>query len=90
MAATSRTRGRLSARHPVGEEGACGGMGSRKPGTNNLGGSHPAGVFEVAHQYDEAVAFLLDYKIGGIPLPDYILLKSAHDILEAFDYWKKR
>jgi hypothetical protein len=56
---------------------------------NNLGGSHPAGVFEVAHTYDKAVKFLLDYKIGGIPLPYYILLKSAHDILEGFDYWKK-
>ena len=56
---------------------------------NNLGGSHPAGVFEVAHKYDKAVEFLLDYKIGGIPLPYYILLKSAHDILEGFGYGKK-
>lgn len=56
---------------------------------NNLGGSHPAGVFEVAHNYDKAIEFLLDYKIGGIPLPYYILLKSAYDILEGFDYWRK-
>ena len=53
---------------------------------NNLGGSHPAGVFEVSHKCDKAVEFLLDYKIGAIPLPYYILLKSAHDILEGFDY----
>lgn len=52
---------------------------------NNLGGSHPAGVFDVVHKYDKAVEFLLDYKIGGIPLPYYILLKSYHDIL-VFDY----
>jgi len=53
---------------------------------NNLGGSHPEGVFDVTHKYDKAVEFLLDYKIGGIPLPYYILLKSAHDILEGFGY----
>ncbi|QIL78377.1 hypothetical protein [Hymenobacter sp. HDW8] len=53
---------------------------------NNLGGSHPAGVFDVVHKYDKAVDFLLGYEVGGLPLPYYILLKSAYDILTGFDY----
>lgn len=53
---------------------------------NNLGGSHPAGIFDVTHKYDPAVNFLLEYRVGGLPLPYYILLKSAHDILTGFDY----
>lgn len=44
------------------------------------------GVFEITHKYDKAVEFLLHYKIGDIPLPYYILLKSAHDILKEFYY----
>jgi hypothetical protein len=53
---------------------------------NNLGGSHPAGVFDVTHKYDPAVNFLLDYHVGGLPLPYYILLKTAHDILDNFNH----
>lgn len=51
---------------------------------NALGGSHPAGVFDVPNKYDEAVAFLLKFRVGEIPLPYYVLLKTAHDILDCF------
>lgn len=53
---------------------------------NALGGSHPAGVFDVPNKYDEAVEFLLNYKVGEIPLPYYVLVKTAHDILTCFNY----
>jgi hypothetical protein len=57
---------------------------------NHLGGSHPNGVFEVTHKYDKAVEYLLSQRIGNIPLPYYILLKSAHDILDIFDYLRDK
>ena len=52
---------------------------------NALGGSHPTGVFDVPNKNDEAVEFLLRFRVGEIPLPYYVLLKAAHDILDCFD-----
>lgn len=51
---------------------------------NTLDGSHPsaAGGGDVDNVFDEPVQRLLEYQMGGLPLPYFILLKIAQDILE--------
>ncbi|WP_180125780.1 hypothetical protein [Rhodoferax sp. BLA1] len=50
---------------------------------NTLDGSHPsaAGGADVDNTFDAPVQHLLRYKMGGLPLPYFILLKIAQDIL---------
>lgn len=51
---------------------------------NTLDGSHPsaAGGGEIDNMFDAPVHYLLQYQMGGLPLPYFILLKIAQDILE--------
>lgn len=50
---------------------------------NTLGGSHPSTApGETDNIFDPPVRYLLQYKCGGLPLPYFILLKMAQDILE--------
>lgn len=51
---------------------------------NTLDGSHPslAGTEDDENTFDKPVHHLLQYKIGGLPLPYFILLKIAQDILD--------
>ena len=51
---------------------------------NTLDGSHPsaAGGSDVDNVFDAPVHHLLKYQMGGLPLPYFILLKIAQDILE--------
>lgn len=52
---------------------------------NTLDGSHPsvgASAEGNAHPLDEPIRSLLQYKVGGLPLPYFVLLKAAQDILE--------
>ena len=50
---------------------------------NTLDGSH-ASVSEEGNEnwFDEAVHHLLQFKVGGLPLPYFVLLKIAQDILK--------
>lgn len=48
---------------------------------NTMGGSHPAGA-EALSDFDPAVQELMHTSVGGVPVPYFILLKSAQDILE--------
>ncbi len=50
---------------------------------NTLDGSHPsaAGGSNKGNQFDAPIHHLLQYKMGGLPLPYFILLKIAQDIL---------
>lgn len=50
---------------------------------NTLDGSHPsaAGGANVDNTFDAPVRHLLQYQMGGLPLPYFILLKIAQDIL---------
>jgi hypothetical protein len=52
--------------------------------SNTLDGSHPsvAGGGDVDNTFDVPVQHLLQYQVGGLPLPYFILLKIAQDILE--------
>jgi|SRR5690554_322798 len=51
---------------------------------NTLDGSHPsaAGGPDTDNQFDAPVHHLLQYKMGGLTLPYFILLKIAQDILD--------
>lgn len=51
---------------------------------NILDGSHPsvASQEELDNKFDEPIKHLLDYKVGGLSLPYFILLKIAQDIVE--------
>lgn len=52
---------------------------------NTLDGSHPSSGQAPggrANRFDPPVHELLQYKVGGLPLPYFILLKTAQDILE--------
>lgn len=51
---------------------------------NTLDGSHPsvaAGSNSSENSFDPAIHYLLQYKMGGLPLPYFILIKIADDIL---------
>lgn len=50
---------------------------------NTLDGSHPsaAAAGDIDNAFDEPIGHLLEYKMGGLPLPYFILLKVAQDIL---------
>lgn len=51
---------------------------------NTLDGSHPSVAHEVndiENSYDPAVHYLLQYSMGGLSLPYFILLKIAQDIV---------
>lgn len=50
---------------------------------NTLDGSHPsaAGGGDVDNTFDAPIHHLLQYQVGGVPLPYFILLKIAQDIL---------
>lgn len=54
---------------------------------NTLDGSHAsaAGGGESANAFDAPVQHLLKYKVGGLPLPYFVLLKVAQDILAVSD-----
>ncbi|SDH66334.1 hypothetical protein SAMN05216603_111168 [Pseudomonas benzenivorans] len=51
---------------------------------NTLDGSHPsvAGGVEADNVFDAPVHHLLQYQMGGLPLPYFIILKIAQDILD--------
>lgn len=51
---------------------------------NTLDGSHPsaAGGGDTDNVFDAPVHHLLQYQMGGLPLPYFILLKIAQDVLE--------
>lgn len=51
---------------------------------NTLDGSHPSLAAETDsdNKFDEPIHHLLNFKWGGLPLPYFILLKIAQDILE--------
>jgi hypothetical protein len=52
---------------------------------NTLDGSHPSAATTTGgteNSFDPAVHHLLKYQMGGLPLPYFILLKIAQDILE--------
>jgi len=51
---------------------------------NSLGGSHPSKVddSDFKNQFDIPVRHLFEYGFGGLPLPYFILLKIAQDILD--------
>jgi hypothetical protein len=52
---------------------------------NTLDGSHPSaasGSHEGSNAFDEAVHHLLQYQVAGLPLPYFIILKIAQDILD--------
>lgn len=51
---------------------------------NTLDGSHPSatGGGKVDNTFDAPIHHLLQYQVGGVPLPYFILLKIAQDILE--------
>jgi len=51
---------------------------------NTLDGSHPSAAAagsDIENSYDPAVHYLLQYSMGGLSLPYFILLKIAQDIL---------
>ena len=51
---------------------------------NTMDGSHPSAAGTLSdgeNSFDEAVHHLLQYQMGGLPLPYFILLKVAQDIL---------
>jgi len=49
---------------------------------NTLDGSHPSlTAKELDNAFDPAVHYLLQYGVGGLPLPYFVLLKVAQDIL---------
>jgi hypothetical protein len=51
---------------------------------NTLDGSHPSAAvvnIDKENSFDPAVHHLLQYQMGGLPLPYFILLKIAQDIL---------
>jgi len=50
---------------------------------NTLDGSHPRknDMMEPENKYDAPIHYLLEFKMGGVPLPYFILLKTAQDIL---------
>jgi hypothetical protein len=52
---------------------------------NTLDGSHPSAASEDNagdNTFDDAVHHLLQYRVAGLPLPYFILLKIAQDILD--------
>ena len=51
---------------------------------NTLDGSHPsaAGAVDSSNVFDPPIHRLLQYQMGGLPLPYLILLKVAQDIVE--------
>jgi hypothetical protein len=49
---------------------------------NTLDGSHPSlAAKDLDNAFDPAVHHLLQYKVGGLPLPYFVLLKLAQDVL---------
>lgn len=52
---------------------------------NTLGGSHPTAATSssnsIENRFDPAVRHLMQYRMGGVPLPYFVLLKIAQDIL---------
>lgn len=51
---------------------------------NTMDGSHPSAAGSLndgENSFDEAVHHLLQYQMGGLPLPYFILLKIAQDIV---------
>lgn len=49
---------------------------------NTLDGSHASlAAYESDNRFDPAVHHLLQYQVGGLPLPYFVLLKIAQDIL---------
>lgn len=51
---------------------------------NTLDGSHPSagGHEDIANEFDAPVHHLLQYRVGGLPLPYFIVLKIAQDLLD--------
>lgn len=49
---------------------------------NTLDASHPSlAAKETDNAFDPAINYLLQYKVGGVPLPYFVLLKVAQDIV---------
>jgi len=51
---------------------------------NILDGSHPSAASQddFDNKFDEPIKYLLEFKVGGLPLPYFILLKIAQDIID--------
>lgn len=51
---------------------------------NCYGGSHPvlSDAEDSQNRFDEPIQFLMTYTVGGLPLPYFLLLKMAKDILD--------
>lgn len=49
---------------------------------NILGGSHPMGVHDSENQFNDAVHYLMESEVLGLPTPYFLLLKMAKDILD--------
>ncbi|HEY0975694.1 MAG TPA: hypothetical protein VGE57_14495 [Solimonas sp.] len=53
---------------------------------NTMDGSHPStGATPSSNRFDEPIRKLLNYQLGGLPLPYFILLKVAQDIVALGD-----
>ena len=52
---------------------------------NILGGSHPIGLHDSNNRFNDAVRYLMDIEIDGLPAPYLIILKIAKDILESIN-----
>lgn len=48
---------------------------------NTLDGSHPSATADTSNKFDAPIHYLLQFQMGGLPLPYFILLKIAQDIL---------
>lgn len=49
---------------------------------NVLGGSHPVGIDSSENKFNDAIKYLMNINIAGLPAPYLIILKIAKDILE--------
>ncbi|WP_410005039.1 hypothetical protein [Aequorivita nionensis] len=49
---------------------------------NILGGSHPIGIDDSENKYNDAIKYLMNVSILGLPAPYIIILKIAKDILD--------
>jgi len=51
---------------------------------NILGGSHPIADHNSDNQFNDAVRYLMNFNIAGLPTPYFLVLKVAKDILDNF------
>jgi len=59
----------------------------RRVSNNLTGASHPlinSENFDQENRFDAPIKYLFEYKVGGLPLPYFIILKAAQDIIGIF------